>query len=85
MLSKNQLGYIPLVLILSISLIGFLTVYAGTKTESFRQFYSQKKPKSLPIPNPSVSFIQITNSSKAPSPTPLPTLSSTSSSMLPKP
>ncbi len=73
MLPKNQLGYIPLILILSVSLIGLLTVYAGTKTETFKQFYSQQTPSPSSTPEPSPLPSPSPSPSETPSPTPTPT------------
>lgn len=74
---KNQLGYIPLILVLSITLIAMLSVYAATKTETFKAFYSQKSPEPSPVqvdsPNPSPSETPTPTPSPTPTPTPTPT------------
>lgn len=78
--AKNEFGYIPVVLVLTISMIIMLSVYAGTQTQRFKDFYSQKSPEPTPMEQPSPS------PSLEPSPSPSPSLSpSPSPSVSPKP
>lgn len=83
---KNQFGYIPVVLILSVTLIGLLSVYAGTQTQLFKDFYSQKstahsrqsiEPSPTPTSDPSPSPSPSIEPSPSPSPSQTPRPSTT--------
>jgi hypothetical protein len=76
--AKNERGYIPVVLVLTVTMIIMLSTYAGTQTQRFKDFYSQKSPEPSPAqvestPSPSPSEQPSPSPSPVPSPSPSPT------------